>query len=72
MRSSQVSRIALTGFRGFTEANLERLAPLTVLTGRNGCGKSTVLEGLLIGLSITPGNSSGHGGSPAAQHPERR
>ena len=52
-----ISSIEITRFRGIREGKLEDLAPLTVLVGANGCGKSTVLDGLLIGTSRVPGEA---------------
>ncbi len=50
-----ISSIEMTRFRGIREGKLEDLSPLTVLVGPNGCGKSTVLDALLIGASPEPG-----------------
>ena len=49
-----ISSIEITRFRGIREGKLEDLTPLVVLVGPNGCGKSTVLDALLIGASPTP------------------
>jgi predicted ATP-dependent endonuclease of OLD family len=46
-----ISSIEITRFRGIREGKLEGLTPLVVLVGPNGCGKSTVLDALLIGAS---------------------
>ncbi|MDQ1289121.1 MAG: hypothetical protein QG622_2687 [Actinomycetota bacterium] len=42
-----LTRLRLSNFKRFTDLEL-RLAPLTVLTGFNGAGKSTVLQSLLL------------------------
>ena len=54
-----ISSIEITRFRGIREGKLEDLAPLTVLVGANGCGKSTVLDGLLIGAKPAIGEGIG-------------
>ncbi len=36
--------IEITGLRGITSCKIEGLAPMVLLVGPNGCGKSTVLE----------------------------
>lgn len=41
--------IEINGLRGIREGKLEGLSRLTVLVGPNGCGKSTILDALLIG-----------------------
>lgn len=41
-----VQRIELRNFRGIREGRLEGLAPLTILTGVNGSGKSAVLDAI--------------------------
>ncbi len=49
-----ISSIEITRFRGIREGKLENLSPLVVLVGPNGCGKSAVLDALLVGASPTP------------------
>ena len=44
-----ISSVEITRLRGIREGKLENLTPLVVLVGPNGCGKSTVLDALLIG-----------------------
>lgn len=44
-----ISSVEITRLRGIREGKLENLTPLVVLVGPNGCGKSTVLDSLLIG-----------------------
>lgn len=41
-----ITGIEVRGLRGIREGKIEGLAPLTLLVGPNGCGKSTVLEAL--------------------------
>ena len=44
------SSVKIENLRGIREGVVEDLAPLTVLVGPNNSGKSTVLEGLYLGL----------------------
>jgi predicted ATPase len=48
-----ISSIEITRFRGIREGKLEGLTPLVVLVGPNGCGKSSVLDAVLIGASAS-------------------
>ena len=41
-------------------AGLEFTAPVTVLTGENGVGKSTLLEALAVGMGLNPEGGSRH------------
>jgi energy-coupling factor transporter ATP-binding protein EcfA2 len=43
---AMITGIEVRGLRGIREGKIEGLAPLTLLVGPNGCGKSTVLEAL--------------------------
>ena len=43
-----ISRIRINRFRGIREGSLEDLKQLTIMIGKNGAGKSTVLEGLYL------------------------
>lgn len=51
--------VQIENLRGIAAGGLDGLAPLTILTGPNGCGKSTVLDALLIGLAGVPGEEIG-------------
>lgn len=46
-----ITSLEISGLRGIREGKLDGLTPLTILVGPNGCGKSTVLDALLIGAS---------------------
>ena len=43
-----ISSVEIKGFRGIREGKIDGLTPLVVLAGPNGCGKSSVLDALLI------------------------
>jgi hypothetical protein len=49
-----IHQLTLTDFRGIRAGTLGDFAPLTVLVGPNGCGKSTVLDALLLGATQRP------------------
>src|SRR5947207_81155 len=49
-----VRSIEINGLRGIREGKLEDLTKLVVLVGPNGCGKSTILEGLFLCCSQLP------------------
>ena len=53
-----ISSVEITRLRGIREGKLENLTPLVVLVGPNGCGKSTVLDALLIGGSDGPAHNA--------------
>jgi predicted ATPase len=55
-----IESVTFTGLRGIREGSLEGLSPLTVLTGVNGCGKSTVLDALLIVDAARPEAAIAH------------
>ena len=43
-----IQSISFQNFRGFKNLELPELAPITLLSGKNNAGKSTVLEGLFL------------------------
>lgn len=47
MAPGMIREISITGFKRFAETSLE-FAPLTVLTGTNGAGKTSVIHALLL------------------------
>jgi predicted ATPase len=51
--------VKISGFRGIERSEPVRLAPLTVLLGPSGSGKSAVLDALLIGSHTTPARAVG-------------
>lgn len=54
-----ITSVEIEGLRGIRKGRLEGLAPLTVLTGPNASGKSTVLDALLIAASPEPAEAVG-------------
>ncbi|MBI4719008.1 MAG: AAA family ATPase [Planctomycetes bacterium] len=42
-----LTAIAISGFRGFRSLRVDGLAPVNIVTGKNGCGKTTLLEATL-------------------------
>src|SRR5215813_2248125 len=55
-----IRSIEIKNLRGIQDGKLEDLTTLTILVGPNGCGKSTILDALLIGASPTPGSAIVH------------
>lgn len=53
-RPAMIEAITIEGLRGIRTGTLEGLGELTILTGPNGCGKSTVLDALLIATHPRP------------------
>lgn len=49
-----ITSLTIENLRGIERLSLEGLAPLTFLTGPNGCGKSTVLDAVLLGACRAP------------------
>lgn len=54
-----ISGIAIKRLRGIEHGELKGLTGLSVLVGPNGCGKSTVLDALMIGAGQQPGDAAG-------------
>jgi hypothetical protein len=61
-----ITSMEISSLRGIQSGLLDGLRPLTVLTGRNGCGKSTVLDALLIGAAPDVGEAIGRA---VSRHP---
>ena len=51
-----ITGLTIKDFRGIGWGRLDNLTPLVILVGPNGCGKSTVLDALLLGASKDPQN----------------
>lgn len=49
-----ITSITIDGLRGIRHGEVAGLGGLSILVGPNGCGKSTVLDALLIGASAEP------------------
>lgn len=49
----RIDKLRLTNFRAFEDVELELDPQLTVLVGRNGAGKTAILEGLALALSAS-------------------
>lgn len=47
-----LERLQLTNFRGFERLDLSFEPDLTVLVGINGCGKTSIIDALIIGLGL--------------------
>lgn len=43
-----ITKYSLSNFKGFKKLNDLELAPLTILVGKNSCGKSSILHSLLL------------------------
>ncbi|WP_170319897.1 AAA family ATPase [Polyangium spumosum] len=54
-----ITSIRVASFRGIRAGGLEGLSPLTVILGPNSAGKSTLLDGMVIGGSRSPGDAVG-------------
>jgi len=47
-----LQRLQLTNFRGFESLDLTFEPDLTVIVGVNGCGKTSIIDALLVGLGL--------------------
>jgi energy-coupling factor transporter ATP-binding protein EcfA2 len=54
-----ITSLEITRFRGIREGRLDDIAPLTILVGPNGCGKSTILDAAFIAGAPDPGMAIG-------------
>lgn len=54
-----ITGVKIERLRGIREGELTGLAPLTILVGRNGSGKSALLDALLIGCAGNAGDALG-------------
>jgi hypothetical protein len=54
-----ITTVEMEWLRGVRRGKLSGLTELTVLTGPNSCGKSTVLDALLLGASPVPEDALG-------------
>ncbi len=68
-RGPAIASIAVENLRGIRSGSLEGLADLSILTGPNGCGKSTILDALLIAASRNPADAVGRA---VLRHPVTR
>jgi hypothetical protein len=65
-----IESITIRGFRGIAEGTLDELGRLTVITGTNGCGKSTVLDAMLVTHSTNAVHALNHVASRRPQTPD--
>ncbi len=54
-----ITSLRVESFRGIRAGNLDRLGRLAVLLGPNSAGKSTLLKGMVIAASRSPGDAVG-------------
>lgn len=59
MKRSLVASVSLSRLRGIAHGTLEGLTALSVLVGKNGSGKSTVLDALHMAVSDQPADAVG-------------
>ena len=61
-----ITSVEIENLRGIRTGRLDGLAPLTILTGPNACGKSTILDAFLIAASPDPAEGVGRA---VSRHP---
>ena len=49
-----ITHLKIDGLRGILHAEVNDMTPLVIFVGPNGCGKSTFLDALMIGVSRLP------------------
>ncbi len=52
-----IKTVALRNFRGFEDFRLSDLSPVTLISGRNNVGKSSILEGIFLALDYSAADS---------------
>lgn len=52
-----ITHLKIDGLRGILHAEVNDMTPLVIFVGPNGCGKSTFLDALMIGVSDKPVNA---------------
>lgn len=67
--TGMITGVSVSFFRGIVTGGLEDLRGLNLLTGPNGCGKSTILDALLIATSPRPHEAVGEA---VKRHPATR
>lgn len=69
---AQIDCLSIRGIRSFSDESAELLTfskPLTVITGANGCGKTTIIECLKYVTTgeLPPGTTNGEPTGPKAE-----
>lgn len=54
-----ITEVHMSGLRGIWEGRVDGMGPLVILVGPNGCGKSTILDALLMGAGNHPADAIG-------------
>ena len=57
--AAMITDLRLERWRGMKKANVAGLTGITILAGPNSCGKSSILEGLVIAAGSSPGDAVG-------------
>jgi AAA15 family ATPase/GTPase len=50
-----ITDLTFQNFRGFSELHLKDLRQINLVVGRNGTGKTALLEGISLGTGANPG-----------------